>query len=119
MRNKPKNNKFIVFGEPKIGKSERREILEVLDSGWLSTGPRVAKFEELFRDYTGSKFACALNSCSAALHLSLLAAGIGEGDEVITQTINSGYSSTAGSSSSESSKNQGPDAMGGAMMMMR
>jgi len=45
--------------------------------------------------------------------------GLNEGDEVITQTINSGYSSTAGSSSSESSKNQGPDAMGGAMMMMR
>ncbi|HQP91764.1 MAG TPA: DegT/DnrJ/EryC1/StrS family aminotransferase [Candidatus Omnitrophota bacterium] len=79
-----KDSKFIIFGEPKIGKEERREIMQVLDSGWLSTGPRVEKFEKLFKDYTGARFACALNSCSAAMHLSLLACGIRKGDEVIT-----------------------------------
>ncbi len=84
MDKRSKDGRFIVFGEPKIGADERREVLKVLDSGWLSTGPRVAKLEGLLKNYIGSRFACALNSCSAALHLSLLAAGIGEGDEVIT-----------------------------------
>ena len=52
----------------------------MLRSGWLSTGPRVHRFEQAFADYTGSPHAIAVNSWTAALHLSLLAAGIGPGD---------------------------------------
>jgi len=51
---------------------------------WIGTGPKVEKFESLIRDYTGAKFCKALNSCTAGLHLSLLACGVGRGDEVIT-----------------------------------
>jgi len=59
----------------------------VLESGWLTTGPRVREFEAAMAAYTGARFAVALNSCTAALHLSLLAAGVGRGDEVITTPL--------------------------------
>lgn len=75
---------FIVFGSPAIGEEEIREVVDSIRSGWLSTGPKVAKFEELFRDYVGCKHAIGLNSCTAGLHLLLLAAGVGPGDEVLT-----------------------------------
>ena len=75
---------FLAFGAPLIGEEEIQEVVDCLRSGWLSTGPKVAEFEELLREYTGSQFAIALNSCTAGLHLSLVAAGIGKGDEVIT-----------------------------------
>lgn len=55
-----------------------------LDSAWIGTGPRVAKFEQAFRDYIGAEHAIAVNSCTAALHLSMVAAGVGPGDEVLT-----------------------------------
>ena len=54
-------------------------MVATLESGWLSTGPRVAAFEQAFAEYTGARHAVAVNSCTAALHLSLLAAGIGDG----------------------------------------
>ena len=79
---KPK--KFIVFGSPLIEKEEIREVVATMKSSWLGTGPRVAKFEEDFRQYENAEFAMGVNSCTAALHLSLLACGIGKGDEVIT-----------------------------------
>ena len=75
---------FLAFGVPLIGEEEIQEVEDCLRSGWLSTGPKVAEFEGLLREYTGGQFAIALNSCTAGLHLSLLAAGIGKGDEVIT-----------------------------------
>ena len=75
---------FLAFGAPLIGEEEIQEVEDCLRSGWLSTGPKVAEFEGLLREYTGSQFTIALNSCTAGLHLSLLAAGIGKGDEVIT-----------------------------------
>jgi dTDP-4-amino-4,6-dideoxygalactose transaminase len=75
---------FIVFGSPAIGEEEIAEVVESLRSGWLSTGPKVARFEEMFRQYVGSRHAIGLNSCTAGLHLLLLAAGIGPGDEVLT-----------------------------------
>lgn len=81
---KPVRKKFLVFGSPKIGKKEIKEVADSLKSGWLGTGPKVAKFEELVGNYTGAKFAMALNSCTAGLHLSLIAAGIERDDEVIT-----------------------------------
>jgi dTDP-4-amino-4,6-dideoxygalactose transaminase len=74
----------VPFARPAIGAGEIAEVVETLESGWLSTGPRVAAFEHAFAQYTGAEHAIALNSCTAALHLSLLASGIGAGDEVIT-----------------------------------
>jgi len=76
--------RFIVFGAPVIGRDEIDEVIETLQSGWLGTGPRVARFEADFSGYKGAKNAAALNSCTAALHLSVLAAGLHPGDEVIT-----------------------------------
>lgn len=76
--------KFLVFGKPLIENSEIAEVVDSLRSGWLSTGPKVTRFEELFKEYIGAKYAVALNSCTAGLHLAMLVSGIGQGDEVIT-----------------------------------
>ncbi len=78
---------FLVFGSPLIGEEEIKEVVDSLRSGWIGTGPKVAKFEKMFREYKGVPFAVALNSCTAALHLSLLAIGLKPGDEVITTTM--------------------------------
>ena len=78
------NKKFIVFGSPLIGQEEIDEVVACLKSGWIGTGPRVAQFENDFKQYMGAKYVAAVNSCTAALHLSILAAGIQNGDEVIT-----------------------------------
>ena len=77
----------VPFAPPAIGAEEIAEVVEALESGWLSTGPRVARFERAFADYTGAPHAIAVNSCTAALHLSLLASGVGEGHEVITTPL--------------------------------
>lgn len=78
---------FLVFGSPLIEEDEIKEVVDSLRSGWIGTGPKVAKFEKMFREYKGIPFAVALNSCTAALHLSLLAIGLKPGDEVITTTM--------------------------------
>jgi len=75
---------FIVFGAPSIEQDEIDEVVQCLESGWIGTGPRVAQFEEEFALYKEQRFAAAVSSCTAAMHLSVLAAGIGAGDEVIT-----------------------------------
>jgi dTDP-4-amino-4,6-dideoxygalactose transaminase len=75
---------FLVFGNPQIEEDEIKEVVDCLRSGWISTGPRVSHFEELFKHYIGSKHALALNSCTAGLHLSMIVAGLKPGDEVIT-----------------------------------
>lgn len=77
-------DEYIPFHRPFLGEEEEQAVVEVLRSGWLTRGPRTACFEERFADHVGAKHAVALNSCTAALHLSLLTAGIGPGDEVIT-----------------------------------
>ena len=77
-------NHFIPFARPWIGDEEINAVSEVLASKWISTGPKTAEFERRFAEYIGAKHALAVSSCTAALHLSLVAAGIGEGDEVIT-----------------------------------
>lgn len=77
-------NHFIPFARPWIGDDEIEAVSEVLASKWISTGPKTAEFERRFAEYVGAKHALAVSSCTAALHLSLVAAGIGEGDEVIT-----------------------------------
>jgi len=76
--------RFLVFGAPAIGEPEIAEVVATLQAGWLGTGPRVARFEEDFRRYKGSAHAVAVNSCTAALHLSMIACGLQPGDEVIT-----------------------------------
>jgi dTDP-4-amino-4,6-dideoxygalactose transaminase len=78
---------FLIFGSPRIEEDEIQEIEAVMRSGWLGTGPRVAQFERDFARYRDAPHAVALNSCSAALHLSLLASGVGPGDEVITTPL--------------------------------
>lgn len=75
---------FLTYGAPLIEEAEIKEVEGVLRSGWLGTGPKVAQFEADFAAYKGANQAVALNSCTAALHLSLIAANIGPGDEVIT-----------------------------------
>lgn len=75
---------FLVFGRPALGEEEIAEVVATLRSGWIGTGPRVARFEELFRQYIGAEHAVAVNSCTAALHLAMLVSGVGPGDEVIT-----------------------------------
>lgn len=75
---------FLPFHQPFIGDEEIQEVVDTLKSGWITTGPKTKLFEDKFRDYVGSKCAIAVNSCTAALHLALVAAGIGPGDEVIT-----------------------------------
>jgi len=81
--------KFIVFGAPDIQRSEIDEVIDSLESGWLGTGPKVQRFENEFAAYRGvsADRVAALNSCTAALHVSMLAAGIGAGDEVITTAM--------------------------------
>lgn len=81
---RPARKDFLVFGSPMVEEPEIDEVVKTLRSGWLSTGPKVAHFEEMFKDYIGSDYALALNSCTAGLHLSMLVSGLGPGDEVIT-----------------------------------
>src|SRR5262245_8873571 len=76
--------KAIPISAPQIGDEERRAVLDVLDGGQLAQGPVVEAFEREFAEWCGVKHAVAVNSGTAALHLLLLAHGIGESDEVIT-----------------------------------
>jgi dTDP-4-amino-4,6-dideoxygalactose transaminase len=84
-----KNNPFLVFGAPDIQRTEIDEVVATMESGWLGTGPRVAAFESAFAAYKGttSGKVAAVNSCTAALHVSMIAAGLEPGDEVITTPL--------------------------------
>ncbi|MEO7319545.1 MAG: DegT/DnrJ/EryC1/StrS family aminotransferase [Chthoniobacteraceae bacterium] len=78
---------FLIFGQPLIEQAEIDEVVDSLKNAWLGTGPKVARFENDFATYKGTKAAVAVNSCTAALHLSILAAGLKPGDEVITTAM--------------------------------
>jgi len=80
---------FLVFGAPQIGEPEIAEVEACLRSGWLGTGPRVAQFEHDFSVWRGvhASQVAAVNSCTAALHVSMVAAGIDPGSEVITTPL--------------------------------
>lgn len=78
---------FLPFAKPDIGQAEIDEVVDTLKSGWLTGGPKVKAFEEAVKRVTGAEHAVALSSCTAGMHLALLAAGIGEGDEVITTPL--------------------------------
>jgi len=79
--------RFLVFGAPLIGEAEIDEVVASLRSGWLGTGPKVARFEADFGAYTGAPHTAAVGSCTAALHLSLLALELEPGAEVITSAL--------------------------------
>jgi dTDP-4-amino-4,6-dideoxygalactose transaminase len=81
---KPVREHFLPFAQPWVGEEEIEEVTRVLRSGWLTTGSRNFEFEHRFREYVGAEQAVAVNSCTAALHLSLAVLNIGPGDEVIT-----------------------------------
>ncbi len=78
---------YIPFHRPSVGQEELREIAAVLDSGWLTSGPRTQQFEKEFKTYVGATHALATNSCTASLHLALAALNIGPRDEVITTPL--------------------------------
>jgi dTDP-4-amino-4,6-dideoxygalactose transaminase len=79
--------RFLVFGSPLIGEAEIEEVVGSLKSGWLGTGPKVTRFQQEFAAYVGAPQAAALNSCTAALHLALVALDLKPGDEVITTPL--------------------------------
>ncbi len=78
---------MIPFHKPLFGREEEMAVADVLRSGWVAKGPVTEKFELLLSEYIGSKYLVGLNSCTAGLHLSLLALGIGPGDEVIVPAV--------------------------------
>jgi dTDP-4-amino-4,6-dideoxygalactose transaminase len=82
-----KREKYLVFGSPQVEEAEINEVVDSMRTGWLGTGPKVARFQEMFAEYIGSDYAVALNSCTAGLHLAILVAGIKPGDEVITTPL--------------------------------
>src|ERR1700722_7243297 len=77
----------IPVARPYIGVEEEQAVIDVLRSGWVTQGPRVAEFEIKFSEYIGCKYAVAVSSCTTALHLALLAAGVRAGDEVICPSL--------------------------------
>jgi dTDP-4-amino-4,6-dideoxygalactose transaminase len=81
------DDEFLPFFRPSIGDEERGEILDTLRSDWLTTGPKTRRFEEAFAEYVGARHAVATSSCTAGLHLALVACGIGDGDEVVVPSL--------------------------------
>lgn len=75
---------FLPFSTPAIGDDEINEVVDSLRSGWITTGPKVKRFEDAFKAYIGADYAVPLSSATAGLHLTLLALKIKEGDEIIT-----------------------------------
>jgi dTDP-4-amino-4,6-dideoxygalactose transaminase len=81
------SSKTIPVARPFIGPEEEAAVVEVLRSGWVSQGPTVAEFELRFAEYVGTAHAIAVSSCTTALHLALLSAGIASGDEVLCPSL--------------------------------
>ncbi|UPW18939.1 UDP-4-amino-4-deoxy-L-arabinose aminotransferase [Agarivorans sp. TSD2052] len=81
------NQTFLPLSRPAIEQQEIDAVVDVLKSGWITTGPKNAELETAIKDYTGAEHAVALSSATAGLHLTLVALGIGPGDEVITPSM--------------------------------
>ncbi|OGL44564.1 MAG: UDP-4-amino-4,6-dideoxy-N-acetyl-beta-L-altrosamine transaminase [Candidatus Schekmanbacteria bacterium RBG_16_38_11] len=84
---KSPRNQFLPFSLPTIEEDEISEVVDSLRSGWITTGPKVIRFEEDFKNYIGCSHAVAVNSGTAGLHISLMATEISDGDEVITSPM--------------------------------
>src|SRR5881409_3124620 len=78
------SKEFIPVARPHLGPEEVSAAERAILSGWVTQGPEVAAFEREFAKYVGTAHACAVSSCTAALHLALLAVGVRPGDEVVT-----------------------------------
>lgn len=89
----PVREGFLPFSPPSLGPEEEAEIIDTLRSGWITTGPKTERFEKLVAEYCGVEHAVAVSSCTAALHLAVVLAEIGPGDEVITTPFT--FASTA------------------------
>jgi dTDP-4-amino-4,6-dideoxygalactose transaminase len=83
----PVRDNYLVFGSPQLLEEDIDEVVATLRSGWIGTGPRAARFERDFADYTGVPHAVSMNSCTAALHLALVTMGLEPGDEVIVPSM--------------------------------
>ena len=83
----PVRETLLSFSPPVIGDEEIESVIETLRSGWLTTGPRARELEQRFAAYVGAPHAIATSSCTTALHLALIAAGVGPGDEVVTTSF--------------------------------
>jgi dTDP-4-amino-4,6-dideoxygalactose transaminase len=83
----PERQKLIPFSRVTCDGNERSYVQQVLDSGWLTTAGKTAEFERRFADFVGARYACAVNSCTAALHLALEALGVKPGDEILVPTM--------------------------------
>ncbi|AFV03702.1 MULTISPECIES: DegT/DnrJ/EryC1/StrS family aminotransferase [unclassified Dehalobacter] len=83
----PRREQFLPYALPLIEDDDIEAVVDSLKSNWISKGPKTGKFEKRFAEYIGVKHAIALNSCTAGLHIALLAAGVGAGDEVITTAM--------------------------------
>lgn len=80
------HDESIPFSRPWVADEDLARVTQVLRSGWWTTGPMVREFEQKFAEYVGAPYAVAVNSCTAALHVALVAAGVGRGDIVVTTT---------------------------------
>lgn len=92
---RPVRTQYLVFGSPLIGEEEISEVSQSMRSGWIGTGPKVKRFEEMFKEFKNCRHAIAVSSCTAALHLSLLTLKIKPGDEVVTTPLT--FAATANS----------------------
>jgi dTDP-4-amino-4,6-dideoxygalactose transaminase len=83
----PVRDTLLSFSPPVMGDEEVASVIETLRSGWLTSGPRARELEQRFAEYVGAPHAIATSSCTTALHLALIAAGVGPGDEVVTTSF--------------------------------
>ncbi len=77
----------IPITKPYLGEEEKQVVSQVIESGWVSQGPKVAEFEERFAEYVGARYAVATTSCTTALHAAIAVSGLGPGDEVIVPSL--------------------------------
>ncbi len=83
----PMREQFLSFSPPSISDAERNEVMDTLNSEWLTTGPKTKRFEADLKNYVGAPGIVALNSCTAGLHVGLVALGVGPGDEVLVPSM--------------------------------
>jgi dTDP-4-amino-4,6-dideoxygalactose transaminase len=83
----PVREDYLIFGSPLILEEDIDEVVATLRSGWIGTGPRATAFEKAFGDYIGAQHVAAVHSCTAALHLAMVALGLSPGDEVIVPSM--------------------------------